>query len=80
MFVTRASDGRHQHPSRTSGRRVLVVRAAQVIAAALSALLLAGFGYAWHAYRSLQNHAQTIAVTTPTTTTIETPVSSSHRP
>lgn len=66
MFVTRSSgsDGRHRGSARLNapGLRHVGGRVARVIAALVSATLLAAFGYGWQTYRSFQDHAQTIDV------------------
>lgn len=67
MFVTRSStaDGRHRgspHLPGSAGARRIAGRAGRVLAALLSAALLAAFGYGWQTYRTFQDHAQTIDV------------------
>ncbi len=66
MFVTKpsGSDGRHRGSAglNSPGLRRIGGRVVRVVAALVSAGLLAAFGYGWQTYRSFQDHAQTIDV------------------
>lgn len=66
MFVTRSGSADGRHRGRAAGRprttRIVAGRVARVLAALVSAALLAAFGYGWQTYRSFQDHAQIIDV------------------